>query len=87
MRMMVDRYTGELYDADKMYRGANACWVEKDAERKHRAAMDAAAKRRRKGKKPNRRSSERYGEWLRQDSGETFGEFLKRKYGGRGSTC
>lgn len=86
MRLITDEYTGELYDADKMYRGANACWVEKEAERIHREAMAAEKNRRLGVKKSSRRSSERYSEWLRLDGGESFGDFIKRKYG-RSSAC
>ena len=92
MRMVRDHYTGELYDADKWYRGANACWVNKEAEARHNAEMDKLAKQRHdrlnesrvsRGKKRRSpysfaRASRRYLQWLRLDSVMPFGEWLKR---------
>lgn len=91
MRMRTDEYTGEKYDADKWYRGANGCWVNKDAERAH---LDAVRKRdderlsklnagrvargkRRRPPSSFARSASRYAEFLREDGGETFGEWLR----------
>ena len=92
MRMVRDQYTGELYDADKWYRGANACWVDKEAEARHNSEMDRIANERRdrlnrsrvsRGKKKRSQSSfakasSRYSQWLRLDTGMPFGEWLKR---------
>jgi len=92
MRMRTDEYTGEQYDADKWYRGAYGCWVNKDAERAH---LDAVRKRkeerrsklnagriakgkRRRSNSSFERSSRRYAEYLREDGAETFGEWLKQ---------
>lgn len=94
MRMVRDHYTGELYDADKWYRGANACWVNKEAEARHNAEMDQLAKQRRdrlnehrvsRGKKRRSpysfaRASSRYSQWLRLDTGMPFGEWLRNGY-------
>ena len=91
MRMRTDEYTGEQYDADKWYRGAYGCWVNKDAERAHLDAVKKRAEKRRskvnerrkaKGKRPRppssfARSASRYAEFLREDGGETFGEWLR----------
>ena len=91
MRMRIDEYTGEPYDADKWYRGPGGCWVNKEAERKHREAVarhdaERRAKRnasrgakgkRRKPPSAFARSANRYAEYLREDCGETFGEWLK----------
>lgn len=91
MRILIDEYTGEPYDADKWYRGANACWVNKDAERNYLDAVMKAGERRRenrnlnriaKGKKRKppskfRKAAERYHRYLMEDGGETFGEWLK----------
>lgn len=91
MRIRTDEYTGEQYDADKWYRGANGCWVNKDAERAH---LDAVRKRdderrsklnarrvargkRRRSHSSFARSASRYAEFLREDGGETFGEWLR----------
>lgn len=94
MRMVRDQYTGELYDADKWYRGANACWVNKEAEARHNAEIDKLAKQRRdmlnesrvsRGKKIRSpysfaRASSRYSQWLSLDTGMPFGEWIKKGY-------
>ena len=91
MRMRIDEYTGEPYDADKWYRGANGCWVNKDAEKKFREecarrfyercdkrnASRVAKGKRRKPPSAFSRSANRYSEYLREDCVETFGEWLK----------
>ena len=91
MRIRTDEYTGEQYDADKWYRGAYGCWVNKDAERAHLDAVKKRAEERRSklnagrkaiGKRPRppssfARSASRYAEFLREDGGETFGEWLR----------
>lgn len=91
MRMMIDEYTGEQYDADKWYRGANGCWVNKEAERKSREerarrfsercdkrnASRVAKGKRRKPTSSFARSAKRYAEYLSEDCDETFGEWLK----------
>lgn len=93
MRMVRDHYTGELYDADKWYRGAMGCWVNKDAEEEWNARMAERERARRekvnayrvaKGKRKRSdssfiKSSQRYREWLRLDSGISFGEWLKTR--------
>jgi len=91
MRMRTDEYTGERYDADKWYRGANGCWVDKEAEQKFREecarrfsercdkrnASRVAKGKRRKTLSSFARSASRYAEFLREDGGETFGEWLR----------
>jgi hypothetical protein len=91
MNMKIDEYTGQPYDADKWYRGAMGCWVNKDAERRHNEAMAKIAAERRAKRNESRaekgkrrkppsafaRSANRYAEYLREDCGETFGEWLK----------
>lgn len=91
MNMKIDEYTGEPYDADKWHRDPCGCWVNKEAERKHREAVarhDAERRTKRnasrvaKGKRRKppsafARSANRYAEYLREDCGETFGEWLK----------
>ena len=91
MRMRIDEYTGEPYDADKWYRGINGLWVDKDEERKFREihakreaerrdkrnASRVAKGKRRKPPSAFARSAKRYAEYLREDCGETFGEWLK----------
>lgn len=93
MRMLTDPYTGIQYDADKWYRGAFCCWVNKDAEAEHNrkvaermqkrreecnARRTAAGKRKRSIGDFNR-SSARFAQFLREDGGESFGEWLRRK--------
>lgn len=91
MRMRIDEYTGEPYDADKWYRGVNGCWVNKEAERKfqeecakreaerrdRRNASRVAKGKRRKSPSSFARSASRYAQYLREDCGESFGEWLK----------
>ena len=91
MRIRTDEYTGEKYDADKWYRGALGCWVNKEAERAHLDAMRKRNEerhsklnvgRKARGKRPRSpssfaRSASRYSEFLREDGGETFGEWLR----------
>jgi len=92
MRILIDEYTGEPYDADKWYRGACGCWVNKEAERKFRDecatrfsercdkrnASRVAKGKKRKPKSAFERSSRRYAEYLEEDSGVSFGEWLRR---------
>lgn len=92
MRMRTDEYTGEQYDADKWYRGANSCWVDKEAEREHlvavrkrkeerRSKLNAgriARGKRRRSNSSFEMSSRRYEEYLREDGADTFGEWLKQ---------
>jgi hypothetical protein len=91
MNMRIDEYTGEPYDADKWYRGANGCWVNKDEEREFRDmcakseaerrekrnASRVAKGKRRKPPSSFARSASRYAQYLREDCGESFGEWLK----------
>lgn len=93
MRMVRDQYTGELYDADKWYRGPYACWINKEEEARWNARMAEKERLRRemvnasrmaRGKRKRSdssfvRSSKRYREWLRLDSGISFGEWLKTR--------
>lgn len=92
MRMRVDEYTGEPYDADKWYRGAYGCWINKDAERKFneelakreaerrgkRNASRVANGKRRKSPSSFARSSNRYSQYLSEDSSLSFGEWLRQ---------
>lgn len=93
MRMLTDPYTKEQYDADKWYRGAFGCWVNKDtlaehdrkvAERKQKRREEINARRTAAGKRKRsigdfNRSSARFAQFLREDGGEAFGEWLRRK--------
>ena len=91
MRMRRDPYTGELYDADKWYRGADGLWHNIEAEERYaREQAELARKkfeRRNAARKAKGRRSvswrkfcrgrERYDQFLREDGGMEFGEWLK----------
>lgn len=91
MRMRIDEYTGEQYDADKWYRGANGCWVNKEEEKKFRDkcarrfsercekrnASRVAKGKRRKSPSSFARSANRYAEYLSDGYEMHFGEWLK----------
>lgn len=91
MRMLIDEYTGEPYDADKWYRGPCGCWVNKEAENKFREecarrfsercdkrnASRVAKGKRRRSPSSFRHSSSRYEQYCREDTGQSFGEWLR----------
>lgn len=90
MNMQIDRYTGQLYDADKCHRDENGMWVDVEAEkrfkelkanyvlkrREKRNANRVARGKRRKSPAEFDRSARRYDEYLREDSSLSFGEWL-----------
>jgi len=91
MAMRRDRYTGEWYDDEKWYRGANGLWHNVEAER--RFAEECArrdrerferrnASRRAKGRRPLswrkfQRRMDRFEQFRKEDGGLTFGEWLQ----------
>jgi hypothetical protein len=92
MNMQRDYFTGELYDADKWYRGGPfGLWHNIEAERRHEESIMAAwskrcarrnerrkaAEKRARSPSSFRRSAARYQEFLDEDGGLTFGEFLR----------
>ena len=91
MNIKTDEYTGEKYDADEWYRGANALWINKKAEAEFRekcAAREAERRARRNASRKARglrprsdksfaKSAARYSRFLAIDSGLSFGEWLK----------
>lgn len=93
MNMQIDKYTGELYDADEWYRGAFGCWVNKKAEEEHRRRVEDAERKRRekrnaarvaKGKRRRsassfKRSAERFRRYRESESEMSFGEWLKKE--------
>lgn len=91
MKMQIDRYTGQPYDADKYYRDENCMWVDVEAEKRFKKRKaDYVSKRRDKlnanrvsrGKRRKSpaefdRSARRYDAYLREDSDLPFGEWLR----------
>ena len=91
MNMQIDRYTGQLYDADKCHRDENGMWVDVEAEKRFkelqanyvskqrdtRNANRVARGKRRKSPAEFDRSARRYDEYLREDSSLSFGEWLR----------
>ena len=91
MHMRRDRYTGELYDADEWYRGADGLWHNVEAER--RFAEECARRDRERFERRNAsrwakgrravswrqfcRGMERFEQFRREDGGLTFREWLQ----------